>query len=98
VVTTAKKGDFTLLQLNNAPPSGSLFLGWSSTPIATTDGFQVYRVSNPDFGPQVYSQHNVDATFPACGGWPRGSWIYSRDITGAIDGGSSGSPIINASS
>ena len=32
-----------------------------------------------------------------CGGWPRGPWIYSRDITGAIDGGSSGSAILNAS-
>ncbi|SRR6266571_1107969 len=98
VAATGKKGDFTLLQLNANPPSGSVFLGWTSAPIANTDGAQVWRISNPDFGPQVYSQHNVDTTFGACGGWPRGNWIYSRDITGAIDGGSSGSPIVNASS
>ena len=30
-------------------------------------------------------------------GWPRGERIYSRDTLGATDGGSSGSPIVNAS-
>jgi NS3 serine protease len=28
---------------------------------------------------------------------PRGTFIYSRDITGATEGGSSGSPVLNAS-
>ena len=40
----------------------------------------------------------MDTTFGACGGWPRGAWVYSRDIVGAIDGGSSGSSILNDSS
>ena len=65
--------------------------------MANTNGAHLYRVSNPDFGPQVYSQHDVDTAFNTCGGWPRGSWIYSRDIIGAIDGGSSGSAILNGS-
>src|SRR5467141_3412775 len=60
VAATGKKGDFTLLQLNANPPSGSVFLGWTSAPIANTDGAQVWRISNPDFGPQVYSEHNVE--------------------------------------
>ena len=98
VAATGKKGDYTLLHLNAAPPSGSVFLGWNSTPVANTSGAHLYRISNPDFGPQVYSQHDVDTAFAACGGWPRGSWVYSRDIVGAIDGGSSGSSILNASS
>ncbi len=98
VAATGKKGDFTLLHLNADPPAGSVFLGWSTIAVANTNGANLYRISNPDFGPQVYSQHNVDTAFRACGGWPRGNWIYSRDITGAIDGGSSGSPILNSGS
>jgi len=94
---TGKKGDYSLLHLNTNPPSGSVLLGWSTAAVANSSGAHLYRVSNPDFGPQVYSQHDVDTAFNPCGGWPRGSWIYSRDITGAIDGGSSGSAILNAS-
>jgi lysyl endopeptidase len=54
-------------------------------------------VSNPNFGPQVYSTHDVDTSAPTCSSWPRGQRIYSRDTFGAIDGGSSGSPIVNGS-
>jgi Trypsin-like peptidase domain len=98
VSKTGRKADFTLLQLRTAPPAGSVRLGWTSAPVANTNGAQLYRVSNPQFGPQVYSQHNVDTGSVTCTGWPRGERIYSRDITGAIDGGSSGSPVLNASS
>ncbi len=98
VSKTGRKGDFTLLRLNSNPPAGSVFLGWTSAPVANTNGAQLYRISNPNFGPQVYSQHNVDTAVGTCSGWPRGQSIYSRDITGATDGGSSGSPVLNASS
>jgi len=98
VAATGKKGDFSLLQLSADPPSGSVFLGWTTAPVANSNGAALYRISNPDFGPQVFSQHSVDTAFSPCGGWPRGNWIYSRDVTGAIDGGSSGSPIVNSSS
>jgi V8-like Glu-specific endopeptidase len=95
VSATNRKGDFTLLRLNSNPPAGSVFLGWTSAPVANTNGAQLYRISNPNFRAQVYSQHNVDTAAGTCSGWPRGERIYSRDITGAIDGGSSGSPILN---
>lgn len=98
VAATNRRGDFTLGQLTANPPAGSVFLGWTSAPVANTNGAQLYRISNPQFGPQVYSQHNVDTSAGTCTGWPRGERIYSRDITGAIDGGSSGSPVLNASS
>lgn len=98
VSASNRKGDFTLLHLNSAPPAGAVFLGWSSAPVANTNGAHLYRISNPQFGPQVYSQHDVDTSAVTCSGWPRGERIYSRDITGAIDGGSSGSPVLNASS
>ena len=97
VAATGKKGDFTLLHLNSAPPAGSVTLGWTSAPVANTNGTDLFRVSNPNFGPQVYSRHDVDTNAPTCSSWPRGQRIYSRDTLGAIDGGSSGSPITNAS-
>jgi lysyl endopeptidase len=97
VAGTDRKGDFSLLHLNSAPPSGSVTLGWTAAPVANSNGTQLFRVSNPNFGPQVYSEHKVDTGAPTCSSWPRGERIYSRDIVGAIDGGSSGSPIVNGS-
>ena len=98
VAASNRKGDFTLLQLTSNPPAGSVFLGWTNAPVANTNGAQLYRISNPNFGPQVYSQHNVSTSAGTCQGWPRGERIYSRDITGRTDGGSSGSPVLNAAS
>jgi hypothetical protein len=97
VSKSGRKGDFTVLHLNANPPAGSVILGWTSTAVANTNGTDLFRVSNPNFGPQVYSEHEVDTSAPTCSSWPRGERIYSRDTIGAIDGGSSGSPIVNAS-
>ncbi len=96
VAASNRRGDFTLMQLTTNPPSGSVFLAWTSAPVANTNGAALYRISNPNFGPQVYSQQNVSTSAGTCQGWPRGERIYSRDITGATDGGSSGSPVLNA--
>ena len=98
VSVSGRKGDFTLLQLNSAPPSGSVYLGWTNAAVSNSNGAVLNRVSNPNFGPQVYSQHQVDTGAVTCRSWPRGERIYSRDVVGAIDGGSSGSPVVNTSS
>jgi hypothetical protein len=97
VVATNRSGDFTLLQLDQAPPAGSVFLGWNNSPIASSNGAALYRISHPAGAPQAYSSHNVDANSPTCTGWPRGERIYSTDDVGATEGGSSGSPVVNAS-
>ncbi len=98
VAATGTGGDFTLLALSGAPPAGTPALANDhTTNVANTNGLALHRISNPNFGPQAYSQHNVSTTAPTCSGWPRGERIYSRDITGATDGGSSGSPVLNAS-
>ena len=97
-LASGRSGDFTLGQLNQSPPGGAVYLGWTNAPIANTDGAGLYRVSNPNFGPQAYSQHDVDANAVTCTGWPRGERIYSADITGATMGGSSGSPVLNSAS
>jgi len=96
VKATNRVGDYTLLQLNQTPPGGSVFLGWNSTPVANSNGAVLHRVSHPSGAPQAYSKHTVDTTAPTCQGWPRGERIYSRDNIGATEGGSSGSPVVNA--
>ncbi len=96
ILATGTEGDFSLFELNQAPPAGTVFLGWNTTPIAFSTGADLYRISNPNFGPQVFSHHRVDTSTGTCAGVPRGAWIYSRDIEGATQGGSSGSAVLNA--
>jgi hypothetical protein len=96
VASTNRAGDYTLLTLNTAPPAGSVRLGFTNAPVANTNGAPLHRVSNPNFGPQVYNEQSVSTSAPTCQGWPRGERIYSRHTLGATDGGSSGSPVVNA--
>jgi len=96
IKATGSAGDFTLLQLSQTPPSGTVMLGWNANPIAFTNGADLYRISHPNFGPQTFAHHRVDTSTVTCTSWPRGQRIYSRDVLGATDGGSSGSPVVNA--
>ncbi len=96
VVAHGSSGDFSLLRLNQSPPSGSVFLGWNNSPIANTNNADLYRVSHPSGAPQAFSHHTVDTGAVTCQGWPRGERIYSNDVTGATEGGSSGSPVVNS--
>ena len=99
VKATGTGGDFTLLQLNQTPPAGSVFLGWTSAPVANTPNHPLWRISHPAWAPQAWSSDLVSTTAPTCGGWPRGQRIYSRTQNpGGTEGGSSGSPVVNASS
>ena len=90
------QSDYTFLRLPSVP-AGSVLLGWNSAAVANTAGTQLYRVSHPKGAPQAYSRHSVNTTAGTCAGWPRGRWIYSNDTLGATEGGSSGSPVMNAS-
>ena len=99
VKATGTGGDFTLLQLNQMPPAGSVFLGWNSTAVANTNNTPLYRISHPAWAPQAWSSDLVSTSAPTCTGWPRGERIYSRTQSpGGTEGGSSGSPVLNASS
>jgi hypothetical protein len=98
IKTTGSSTDVTLLQLSSAPttPDGvATYLGWLSTAVAFTNNLPLYRISHPSGAPQAYTEGVVDTSKPTCGGLPRGSFIYSRDIIGATEGGSSGSPVVN---
>ncbi len=96
IVAGAKTGDYTLLRLAANAPQGTTFLPFSATPIANSNGANLFRISHPGGAPQAYSEHRVDTSAGTCSSWPRGSWIYSRDLYGATEGGSSGSPVLNA--
>jgi hypothetical protein len=100
VKKTNRKGDYTLLQLSQTPPAGSVYLGWNSVAVSNVNNTPLYRISHPSGAPQCYSTQNVSTSAPTCTSWPRGERIYSRGVTngGATEGGSSGSPILNASS
>ena len=97
IKATGSSGDFTLFQLNQTPPAGSVFLGWNNSPVAFTSGAALHRISHPSGAPQAYSRHSVDTGAPTCTSWPRGERIYSNDEEGGTEGGSSGSPVVNAS-
>lgn len=96
VLSSSRRGDYTLLALSEDPPLGAMYLGWTSAPVAGSNGLALYRFSHPSGAHQAYSEHVVDTSRPTCRSWPRGSWIYSEDVYGATEGGSSGSPVVNA--
>lgn len=96
IVAKGKTSDYTLLQLSEPAPAGTVFLGWNSTAVASSNGTALFRISHPAGAPQAYSEHAVDTSKPTCGSWPRGPWIYSQDLFGATEGGSSGSPVVNS--
>ncbi len=96
ILSTNSTSDYTMMQLGSVP-GGRTFLGWTSAAIAYSNGAGLYRLSHPSGAPQAYSTHSVSTTAGTCSSWPRGSWIYSKDTYGATEGGSSGSPVLNAS-
>ncbi len=97
LLASAASSDYTLVQLSQNPPAGSVLVGWNSAAVANSNGTQLYRISHPAGAPQAYSEQQVDTSAGTCGGIPRGAWIYSSDNFGATEGGSSGSPVLNAS-
>jgi hypothetical protein len=96
VLATNSTSDFTLLELHQTPPSGSVFMGWTNAEVVGT-GADIFRISHPGGAPQAYSKHTEWVPPVVCNGWPRGEWIYTQDQIGATEGGSSGSPVVNAS-
>jgi lysyl endopeptidase len=96
IVSTGKNADYTLLRLAENAPGDTVSLGWNSAPVAFANGTDLFRISHPGGAPQSFSQHEVDTSAGTCTAWPRGDRIYSRDVVGATEGGSSGSPVVNS--
>ena len=95
LLNTSTSDDHTLLRLKQNPPAGSLMLGWTTDDIANSTQ-TIYRLSHPKGAPQAYSKHVVTPSSFTCSSLPRGAFIYSQDQLGATEGGSSGSPVLNA--
>ena len=97
IIDSSRNGDHTLMQLWEDPPSGSVFMGWTTDPTAFADGTHLFRISHPSGEAQAYSEHVVDSQYVECSSLPIGEFIYSKDVIGATEGGSSGSPVMNMS-
>ena len=97
LLATSANTDFTFLELSSAAPSGSVFLGWTTTAVANSSGTNLYRVSHPAGSPQAYSEQSVNTSAGTCGTLPRGRFIYSDATLADTEGGSSGSPVVNGS-
>jgi V8-like Glu-specific endopeptidase len=96
LLAAGSSGDYSLMQLSQNPP-GRHYMGWSTTAVANSNGTDLFRISHPGGAPQSWSTHDVNANGFQCGTLPRGTFIYSNDSAGATEGGSSGSPVLNAS-
>lgn len=104
IVSTSSNGDYSLLELNGPPPSGTVRIGWDTAPVANSNGHHLNRLHHPAWAPLAYSEHAVNTSAGTCQGIPRGEFIYSHDepIGGngdqaGTEGGSSGSPVLNDS-
>jgi V8-like Glu-specific endopeptidase len=96
LLATSAAQDFTFMKLRTAPPAPAVYLGWTTNPVAFSNGTPLYRISHPKGAPQAFSRHSVDTAAGTCQGLPRGNFIYSRDTLGGIEGGSSGSVVMNS--
>ncbi|MFY9549881.1 MAG: hypothetical protein WAU32_01910, partial [Thermoanaerobaculia bacterium] len=98
LLATGTVSDYTLVQLSQDPPSGSVFLGWTTADVAHQGGTILYRLSYPGGEPQIYTREQVSATpDPApCSDAPQGNFVYEKDVAGGTGGGSSGSPAVTA--
>ncbi len=97
LLATSSNTDFTLVQLDQAAPAGSTFLGWTTAAVANSSGTNLYRISHPSGSPQAYSEQSVNTTAGTCSTLPRGNFIYSDATLADTEGGSSGSPVVNGS-
>lgn len=97
ILANSANSDFNFLRLNGNAPAGSTMLGWTNSAVAFSNNTNLFRISHPKGAPQAYSTQRVSTSAGTCGTLPRGNFIYSRDTSGATEGGSSGSPVVNSS-
>ncbi|MBI2212621.1 MAG: trypsin-like peptidase domain-containing protein [Acidobacteria bacterium] len=99
LLASSASSDFTFLQLQQSPPGSRSFLGWSSSSAAVSSGMTFYRVAHPQGGPQRLSTSTYQPVPPVgvCTNLPLNSFLYSKGESGGTTGGSSGSPMTNAS-
>jgi hypothetical protein len=97
LLATSAVSDFTLIRLNQGPPAGSYYMGWSTTDYSASSGVTTYRISHPAPSgvawPQSYTSHSTLGSPNTCTVLPQGNFIYSTAVVGGTAEGSSGSPV-----
>ncbi len=92
--------DFLLVELNNAIPSGynPYYAGWDANTTASSSGVSIHHPSGDIKKISTYNAALVSTTWGGPSGthW-RVRWIATANGHGVTEGGSSGSPIFNAS-
>ena len=97
IIATYPEADAILLRLHGVPPAGTVSLAYSTDPITNNHGLPLFRISHPNLGRQAYSEQLVDTNRVTCSAvYDRPNFISSSVIYGATQGGSSGSPVVNA--
>jgi hypothetical protein len=92
---TGEGSDFTLVELDEEPPDGSVFLGWTTADLSQSNGVLLYRLHYPNGRPQFYTKEQVSQPIvPGCDGIPVGPFLFQTDVVGGTAGGSSGSPLM----
>ena len=87
---TSATSDFTFVELDEDPPDGSLFFGWTTADVTGNDGTTLYRLHHPNGRPQFFTEERIESTpTEVCD--PIGPFLYQRDVVGGTGGGSSGS-------
>jgi len=91
--------DYALLELtennNSHIPNGVVFLGWDSSKLKLDPKQTLHRISTPNFGAQVYSEHKVNLSPKTLCGLKPQNMITTNVIQGDTSFGSSGSPIVD---
>jgi hypothetical protein len=101
IVAMSSTTDFTLLRLNNLP-SGRALLGYDGSTAAVPVGTTLYRISHPAISDgsgvygQLFSSTVVNGTTSCGSSLFRPAFLFSSLVTGAVDGGSSGAPVIKS--
>jgi len=87
--------DFALLELNNPPAAGAMFLGWTSA--ATSIGTPITTVHHPsgDFKRISFGDITDDVAEPLRAGAPVTRYHQTTWSDGTTEPGSSGSPLFN---
>lgn len=94
LLTTSTTSDFTFLRLADDPELGQGFAPWTTTSVPFS-GATVRGIHHPGGSWKRYSAGTTTAGQPTC--TSQSQYIYLDFTTGIVEGGSSGSPLFNAS-
>lgn len=91
LLATSGQTDFTLMRLSQQPPNGVGYAGWTTNAASG----QLISVHHPAGSWKRYTRYAVNSARPYCSGLDIANFFYLDFVQGTVEGGSSGSPLIN---